>query len=299
MTIRHLKIFISVVDNKTMSNAAKKMFISQPSVSQAIREIEEYYSIRIFERLSQRLYLTKDGENLLKYSRYIVSTFDNMEEEFKNKHSNIYIRIGGSLTFGTYILPNIIEQFEKKYADIDVKITVDNTKVIEEKLINNEIDIAIVEGEIKNTDVVKIPLLKDKLVVVCSPNHQFASKKHIYLQELNGKSMIAREDGSKERSKFQKFLNQNNIKIDCKWNCTSVETMKNALKKSQGFSVLSMLAVKDEIERNELIALDIEGVEDLSRDLCLLYHKNKFLNQEIQYFIDLCKNYQEKSFCIK
>ncbi|WP_250278685.1 LysR family transcriptional regulator [[Clostridium] colinum] len=295
MTIRHLKIFISVVDYKTMSNAAKKLFISQPSVSQAIREIEEYYNIRIFERLSQRLYLTKDGENLLKYSRYIVSTFDNMEKEFKNNHNNMYIRIGSSLTFGTYILPTIMEKFEKKYKDIDIKITVDNTKIIEEKIINNDIDIGIVEGETYNTDIVKIPFLKDRLVVVCGLNHELALKEKISLKDLNNKSMIAREDGSKERSQFQKFLNQNNIKVDCKWNCTSVETIKNSLKKGQGFSVLSIMAVKDEIERNELKAIEVEGMENLSRDLCLLYHKNKFLNEEIQYFIELCKSFPQYS----
>ncbi len=295
MTIRHLKIFISVVDYKTMSNAAKKLFISQPSVSQAIREIEEYYNIMLFERLSQRLYLTKDGENLLKYSRYIVSTFDNMEKEFKNKSNNVYIRIGGSLTFGTYILPNIMEQFEKKYKNIDSKIIVDNTKIIEEKLITNEIDIGIVEGEIQNTDIIKVPILKDKLVVVCGINHPLATNKTITLKQLCGKAMIAREDGSKERSQFQKFLNQNNINVDCKWNCTSVETIKNALKKGQGFSVLSIMAVKDEIERNELKAIEVTDIENLSRDLCLIYHKNKFLNEEINYFIDLCKNWPQQN----
>lgn len=293
MTIRHLKIFIYVVDYKTMSNAAKKLFISQPSVSQAIREIEEYYNVRLFERLSQRLYLTKDGEKLLKYSRYIVSTFDNMEKEFKNKHNSVYIRIGGSLTFGTYILPNIMVEFERHFNKIESKIVIDNTKIIEEKLLNNEIDIGIVEGETQNTDIIKVPLLKDKLVVVCSINHELALKENISLKDLYGKAMIAREDGSKERSQFQKFLNQNNIKVDCKWNCTSVETIKNALKKGQGFSVLSIMAVKDEIARNELKAIEVGGMENLSRDLCLIYHKNKFLNEEIKYFIELCKNFPQ------
>lgn len=296
MTIRHLKIFIYVVDYKTMSNAAKKLFISQPSVSQAIREIEEYYNIMLFERLSQKLYLTKDGEKLLEYSRYIVSTFDSMEKEFKNKHTNVYIRIGGSLTFGTYILPNIMEEFEKCFNKVETKIFVDNTKVIEEKLINNEIDIGIVEGEIQNTDIVKVPLLKDKLVVVCSTENELALKDKVSLKDLYGKPMITREDGSKERSQFLKFLNKNNINVDCKWNCTSVETIKNALKKGQGFSVLSIMAVKDEIERNELKAVDVDGIQDLSRDLCLLYHKNKFLNEEIKAFIELCKNFKQDNF---
>lgn len=293
MTIRHLKIFIYVVDYKTMSNAAKKLFISQPSVSQAIREIEEYYNIKIFERLSQRLYLTKDGENLLKYSRYIVSTFENMEKEFKNIHRNVYIRIGGSSTFGTYILPKVVEEFENKYKDVDLNIVVDNTKIIEEKILNNDLDIGIVEGETYNTDILKVPLLKDKLVVVCGKNHNLTLKEKLTLKDLNNQDMIAREDNSKERSQFKKFLSQNNIKVNYKWNCTSVETIKNALKKNQGFSVLSIMAVREELLRDELKVIKIEGMEDLSRDLCLLYNKNKFLNEEIKYFIELCKKFPQ------
>lgn len=292
MTIRHLKIFIAVVDYKTMSNAAKKMFISQPSVSQAIREIEEYYNIRLFERLSQRLYLTLEGERMVKYSRHIVSTFESMETEFKNKHKNIYIRIGSSLTFGTYILPSIIVDFEGRFKNIDTKIIVDNTKIIEEKLLNNEIDMGIVEGETENTDIIKIPILVDNLVIVCSIDHELAKKEVVTLKDLEGKTMIAREDESKERSKFQRFLNDNKVNVEFKWNCISVETIKNALKKGQGFSALSIMSVKNEIARNELKVLNIDGIQ-LSRELCLIYHKNKFLNEEMKYFIELCKLYQK------
>ncbi len=295
MTIRHLKIFIAVVDYKTMSNAAKKMFISQPSVSQAIREIEGYYNIRLFERLSQKLYLTKDGEKFLKYSRYIVSTFDNMETEFKNTHNNIYLRIGATLTFGTYILPNLMLDIENKFNNIDYKIIVNNTKRIEEKLLDNEIDLGIAEGEIQNHDIVKLPILKDRLVVVCSKDNELAKKEHISIQDIAKIPMIAREDGSKERSYFQKFITENNIKVDYKWNCTSVETIKNALKIGNGFSVLSLMSVKDEIDRGELKALNIDGFENISTNVCLIYHKNKFLTEEIKYFIEICKNYPKKN----
>ncbi|MDE6182515.1 MAG: LysR family transcriptional regulator, partial [Eubacteriales bacterium] len=183
MTIRHLKLFIAVVDYKTMSNAAKKMFISQPSVSQAIREIEEYYDLRLFERLSQKLYLTIDGEKLLKYARHIVSTFENMEQEFRNKDKNLYIRIGGSLTFGTYMLPEILIEFEKKYPNVQTKIMIDNTNMIEEKLLSNEIDIGIVEGEIENEDILEIPIYEDKMVIVTGYGNALANKDEIDITE--------------------------------------------------------------------------------------------------------------------
>lgn len=293
MTIRHLRLFIAVVDYKTMSNAAKKMYISQPSVSQSIREIEEYYNIRLFERLSQRLYLTLDGEKLLKYARNIVNTFENMELEFRNKFKSIFLRIGGSLTFGTYMLPEILTDFERKYPNVQTRIMVDNTTIIEKKLLNNEIDIGIVEGEIESSDILKVPIYKDKMVIVTSFENSFFNKPEIDITELSGFNMIARDEGCIERSQFQRFLNENNVEVSFKWNCTSVETIKNALKKSNAFSALSLLAIKEEVERKELKILKIKDV-NLHRDLCLVYHKNKFLNEETRYFIQLCQKFNKK-----
>lgn len=293
MTIRHLRLFIAVVDYKTMSNAAKKMYISQPSVSQSIREIEEYYNIRLFERLSQRLYLTLDGEKLLKYARNIVNTFENMELEFRNKFKSIYLRIGGSLTFGTYMLPEILTDFERKYPNVQTRIMVDNTTIIEKKLLNNEIDIGIVEGEIESSDILKVPIYKDKMVIVTSFENSFFNKPEIDIAELSGFNMIARDEGCIERSQFQRFLNENNVEVSFKWNCTSVETIKNALKKSNAFSALSLLAIREEVERKELKILKIKDV-NLYRDLCLVYHKNKFLNEETRYFIQLCQKFNKK-----
>lgn len=293
MTIRHLRLFIAVVDYKTMSNAAKKMYISQPSVSQSIREIEEYYNIKLFERLSQRLYLTLDGEKLLKYARNIVNTFENMELEFRNKFKSIYLRIGGSLTFGTYMLPEILTDFERKYPNVQTRIMVDNTTIIEKKLLNNEIDIGIVEGEIESSDILKVPIYKDKMVIVTSFENSFFNKPEIDIAELSGFNMIARDEGCIERSQFQRFLNENNVEVSFKWNCTSVETIKNALKKSNAFSALSLLAIREEVERKELKILKIKDV-NLYRDLCLVYHKNKFLNEETRYFIQLCQKFNKK-----
>ncbi len=292
MTIRHLKLFIAVVDYKTMSNAAKKMFISQPSVSQTIREIEEYYGIMLFERLSQKLFLTQAGEKLLKYARHIVTTFEDMEQEFKSKDKAIAIRIGGCLTFGTYMLPEILRQFENKCPNINTKIIIDNTTVIEKKLLTNEIDIGIVEGEIIADDLLNFPIYQDQLVIVTSFNNSLLKKDEIDISELNGLDMIAREDGCIERSQFQKFLNENNLKVNFKWNCTSVETIKNALKNSNAFSALSLLSVKEEIERNELKIIKIKNIK-LSRDLSIVLHKNKILTEEIKVFLDICRIFIE------
>ena len=93
MNIRHLKIFITVADCGKMSEAAEKLFISQPSVSQAIKEIEDYYGVKLFERLSKKLYITDSGKLLLRYARHIVGSFNEMESALKNSGENICLHI--------------------------------------------------------------------------------------------------------------------------------------------------------------------------------------------------------------
>ena len=131
MTIRHLRIFIAVADCGTMRKAAEELYISQPSVSQAIREIEEYYHVRLFERLSKRLYITESGKSMLSYARHIVSAFNNMEEAMNNAESEPKIRIGSSVTVGTVLLNDWVTELERQIPDIDVRVTVNNTTAIE------------------------------------------------------------------------------------------------------------------------------------------------------------------------
>lgn len=120
MTIRHLRIFIMVAESGSMTMAAKLLFISQPSVSQAIREIEENYGVKLFERLSKKLYITESGQLLLEYARHIVKSFDEMEVELKNTGKSIRLRIGATITVGTCMLPPMIQEFEKKQKDVVV-----------------------------------------------------------------------------------------------------------------------------------------------------------------------------------
>ena len=110
MTIRHLKIFTTVADEKGMSAAAKKLHISQPSVSQAIAELEKYYGVKLFERLSQKIYLTKEGELMLSFSRHILDSFDQMEEAMNQSVEHTHLHIGCSVSVGTCLINDILDK---------------------------------------------------------------------------------------------------------------------------------------------------------------------------------------------
>lgn len=173
MTIRHLKIFLAVAEYKTMSAAAEKLYISQPTVSQAIRELEEHYHGLLFERLGKKLYLTEMGKILLTRSRDLVQEFQRLDDSMVEQGKKMMLRLGSTLTVGTCLTPEIILHLEEKFPGIEVRSYVSNTQEIEEKLLKSELDAAVVEGEVQSPDLVVLPIVEDMLVLVCGQEHAF------------------------------------------------------------------------------------------------------------------------------
>lgn len=288
MNLRHLKIFIMVADCKNMSLAAERLFISQPSVSQTIKELENYYGIKAFERLSKKLYITESGELLLKYARHLVQSFEEVETEMKNKGQNISLRIGSTITVGTCMLNDIIEKLEDENKDILPRIIINNSNVIEKMILNSELDIGIVEGNINNKDIVKIPVYKDELAFIVGKRHELYKIKEIEISQLNGQDMIFREDGSGVRETIDKLLKENNIEVNPKWISSDTEAIKRATICGQGISVLSTMLIGEELKNGTLHKVKIKGIE-IPRDICAIYHKDKFMSEHLKSFIKVLK----------
>ena len=153
MTIRHLTVFVAVAEQGSMSAAAKHLYLSQPTVSQAIRELEAHYNGLLFERLGKKLYLTERGKLLLPHAREMIRQFQQLEELMQNQGQSSTLKLGSTLTVGTCLTPSIILDLQKKIPDLDVYSFVTNTQNIEQKLLRSELDAAVVEGEIHSPDL--------------------------------------------------------------------------------------------------------------------------------------------------
>ena len=145
MTIRHLRIFIAVAETGKMGLAAKQLYIAQPTVSQVISDMEKSYGVKLFERLSKKLYITPQGERLLSYARHIVSLFDEMERSMRNSSAQVLLRVGATITVGSCVLSPIIRRYEELFPLSQVQVFVDNTRLIEEMLLESQLDVALVE----------------------------------------------------------------------------------------------------------------------------------------------------------
>ena len=144
MTIRHLRTFVIVFQKESITKASEILHVSQPSVSLAIQELENYYHIRLFDRIGKRLSITEQGKWLYDYALHIVSMFDEMETEVKTWNNKGTLRIGSSITIGNFILPQLIEEFQKRYREVEIKVSVCNTKTIEQYILN-ETDLAAIQ----------------------------------------------------------------------------------------------------------------------------------------------------------
>lgn len=293
MTSRELQIFMMVAECGKMSEAAKRMYITQSSVSQAVASIEKEYGILLFERLSNCLFITSEGKQLLSYARGFFSVKDDMENFLANVSNNRRLRVGATVTVGTCVISPILKRVKEQLPGIDISVNVANTHIVEENLLNNEIDVGLVEGHIDNADIVTTDVIDDSLVLVCPPEHRFSSRGCVELEELDGEDFILREKGSGTRALFEEQMSARHLKINIKWSCYNSEAIKNAVIDGHGLSVISRRLVEEEIRRGRLCACDIHGI-DLSRHFAVAYHKNKYMAEELKMFMSECRRFAEK-----
>lgn len=272
-----------------MTAAAEKLYMTQPSVSQAIAELEGHYNVRLFERLGRRLYITAAGNRLLSYARHIINLYERLEREIRVISENGILVVGASVTVGTYILSKVIKAFLNRCLKVEVTTVVDNTRVIEEMILADKIDIGLVEGFIHSQEIIEEPFYDDELVLICHPKHPWAVRGYIEAEELDGSSFIIREQGSGTRELFETEMSVAGLKWKTVGVYNNAETIKNAVAAGLGVSVISRLAVEREAQMGEIKIVEIKGLRFM-RKFNLVYHKNKFFSKTLENFREVCLN---------
>lgn len=246
MTIRHLKIFIAVAETGSMSVAANRLYLTQPTVSQTIRDLETHYRVQLFERLHKKLFITQEGQQLMNLALMTVGNFDNLELSMRRFQERKPLRIGSSLTVGTSLMSSVISDLEESHPEIEICSFVSNTAEIEQKLLRRELDVAVVEGVIESPELTCIPVVEDSLVLACGKNHDFYRKDIVYASELEGQKFAIREKGSGTRKLFEQYLASRNIHIQIAWEANCPRTIMNAVLYNRALAVISQRLVKHE-----------------------------------------------------
>lgn len=292
MTLRHIKIFLVVCKYSNVTMAAKELFIAQPAASLAIKELEEYYGIKLFDRISKRLYITEPGKKLLSYASHITSLFDEMEKELKCYDSFSNLKIGATIATGTYFMPKYVEKFAEICPGVKINVYIENSKIIENKLLTNELDLAIIDGIIHSENIISEPILDDKLVIICSPKNPLAEKETVSLEEIKNQNFLLRERGSGTRELFDSILFSRGITIEPLWESISTRALVIAVQQNIGIAVLPYYLVKEELEKKIVSRVRIKNIKFV-RKFNIIHHKNKYLSSSAMSFIDMCKKLEK------
>lgn len=292
MTIRHLKIFLSVCDNGcNTTKAAEELHMTQPAVSLAIRELEQYYGVVLFDRIGRRLKITEAGQRLGEYSSHILSLFDDMEMGMRNWDSFGILRVGSSITIGSQFLPNYVKAFYNRFPGTEVRVTIGPSEQLEQKLLNNELDFALIEGASHVSSFISEEFMEDHLTVICPATGSFRQGQQISVEEFRRQKFLLRERGSGTRETFERAIEEAGFSVSPIWEAMSTTALVNAVINGLGIAVLPHRMVIGPLKRGLVSSVSVKGL-NFRRKFHIIYHKEKFLTSSAKAFIDLCRNYE-------
>lgn len=294
MKLRHLRIFKIVCEEGNITRASEKLFISQPAVSKAIHELENFLEIELFDRIGGRIHVNETGKLFLLKTTLLLDQYDNLINEIKDLEKSVRIKIGSSITIANYILPKAIAEFERVYNSTPISVSVANAEKIEELLNKNEIDIALIEGIVSNEDLVDIPCSTYDLVVLCSVDHPFSLQTVINIEELLAERLLLREKGSAIRDVFDSALAVRQLNVIPDWISINSQSLIQAVKRNLGITVLPKILVADELREGTLVEVAVENLhmENVNH---ILFHKNKFQSKNFHALIDIIQKTAQES----
>jgi DNA-binding transcriptional LysR family regulator len=281
ITFRDLEIFACVVEKGKITEAADTLHISQPTVSHVIAQIEQTYSVRLFDRLSKKLYITETGSELLNYSQVLLSDFRKTEEYLIHAAGKVTLKVGASLTVGSVFMAPIISRFESLHPHINIEVYIDNTRKIIKKIRDSSLDVAVIEGYTDSKDLIVEDIYTDEMVLICGRNHPFASRKSVKPEDLEGMDCILREEGSGTRAFLLRLTEEKGIHIKEKWVCHSLESIVSIVATGQGLSIVSEAQVRG---NKDVVCIPVE-TGSMYRTFKTVLHKDKFISTHLQILL--------------
>ncbi len=259
------KVFLCVAENLSFSKAAKELFISQPAITKHIKELENKLNINLFERKGNKIFLTKAGKLTFSCLKKIERQYRDMEFEIGRLNDSFLgqLKIGASSTISQYLVPKVMASFHKQYPKIELFLYNGNSFDMEQLLLKNKIDLALVENDSSLSDLKYSDFMDDELIVVTGTNSVYAKQKSISLTDFSEMPLVLREKGSGTLEVINNILKKHNItpeSLNTTIHLGSTEAIKNFLKDFEGIAVVSEKAITSEIYLNELTKLDVKGL---------------------------------------
>lgn len=292
MTIRHLKIFLAVCDGGcNTTRAAEALTMAQPAVSLALKELEQYYGVVLFDRVGRHLQITAAGKRLWEYASHITSLFDDMEKGMRDWDTFGLLRVGASITIGSQFLPNYVKAFYARHPGTEIRAVIEPSDRLEAQILSSDLDLALMEGVSHSPSLESEEYMGDHLVVICPARGRFVQGQTLTQEEFRSQKFLLREPGSGTRETFQRVMEEAGLSVEPIWEAMSTTALVNAVINGLGITVLPHRMVLGPLSKGLVVSVRVEGLE-FRRKYYIVRHRAKYLTASARAFLDLCRSYE-------
>jgi len=294
MSDRRLHVFFTVAKLLSFTKAAETLHMTQPAVTFQVRQLEEYFNTRLFDRTHNRISLTEAGKRVYEYGGKIFEIYDEMEnavKELTGEVSGVLI-VGASTTIAEYMLPALLGDFKQRFPDVNVRLKVSNTDGIVSMVENNIIDLGVVEAPVSNKNLAVELCKQDQLVAIVPPNHPLSKHTSVKIEDLLEYPYICREEGSGTREVILDYLQDNGLSssnLHVIMELGSPEAIKGAVEAGIGITILSKATLVKEIKLETLVAIPL--ATPLERPFSFVHQKQKFRQRAMEELLDFARQY--------
>ncbi|WP_026744613.1 LysR family transcriptional regulator [Leucothrix mucor] len=298
MSDRRLQVFHAVARMLSFTKAAEVLHMTQPAVTFQIRQLEEQFDTRLFDRAHNKVSLTDAGHLVFEYAETIFEQYSAMDNAIREMTGNFNgsLTIGASTTIAEYMLPALLGDYNAENPDVRLRLRVSNTEGIVSMIENNVIDLGVVEGPIANKNLLVEVCRLDDLVVVVPPGHELIAastgQSGLALKEVMNYPFICREQGSGTREVITDYLQECGLEKNLLKNCLelgSPESIKGAIEAGMGVSILSSVSIAKELKLGTLHAIPLNP--PLQREFSFVRQRQKFKVKAMDELLDFARSY--------
>lgn len=302
MNLKQLESFSYIIETSSFSEAAKKLFLTQPTISSHISLLEKELNTQLLIRTTKDVTPTEEGKKLYTYAKQMLQLQNSILDEFKVKNVNErnVITLGASTIPELYILPEVLPKYLKKNKN-EFKIGQGDSLEIINQVLNKEVEIGLIGTQIETSNCIFEPFYKDKLVIITPVNDKYLQMEEngFHVKDLLKEPILMREEGSGTRKEIKNFLNHMDIKdgdLNVIATLNSIEAIKRSVMNNMGISIVSNLAVEDYVKENRVLAFDL-AEENIYRNLYIVRNKEMYMSKQSLKFIKFIREiYKEFAY---
>jgi len=293
MADRRLQVFYTVAKQLSFTKAADILYMTQPAVTFQVKQLEEHFNTRQFERSHGKISLTPVGDLVLGYAERILALTGEMEARVGELTGQVTgpLMIGASTTIAEYQLPRILGEFKERFPQVQARLTVANSETVVAKVADHSLDVGLIEAPSHNPNLTALACCEDELVMICSPHHSLASRSSVDAHDIGAQPYVSREHGSGTREAVDDFFKDNGVNPDdlhIEMELGSREAIKGAVEANLGVAIMSASTVAKELQLGTLAAVPLKP--RLTRELSMVYASQKFRSKLLDAFISFVEN---------